>query len=87
MAAALDHLVVIIKTESDYLILSHSHLIESLVAKGMGSGGRPLHGLESQLCHQLKILSMLLNLSMSQFPYYKMGMIICLSHKVIVSIN
>ena len=35
MGAVLDHLMVIIKTESNYLILSRSNLIDSVVAKGL----------------------------------------------------
>lgn len=83
MRVALDHLVVIIKTESNYLILSLSNLIESMVAKDMGSGGR-LCELES---HYLITLSRPFNLSVLQFPHYKVGMIICFSHEVIVRIN
>lgn len=43
MRAALDHLQVIIKTKSNYLILSRSNLIASIVSEDMaprGYGGR-----------------------------------------------
>lgn len=55
MRADLDHLMVIIKTESNYLILSCSNLIERVVGKSMDSGGKRLR-FESHPCHRLTIL-------------------------------
>ena len=86
MGAASRYLMVIIKTERDHLIWSHSDLIESLVAAGLGPGGR-LRGLESQRCLYLTALSKLLGLSVPQFPHYKTGMMVYLPPEVIVRIN
>lgn len=81
MRAALDHLEVIIKTESNYLILSRSNLITSMLAEDMGSGEDGGGGGGQAVWIRIPALSWsynlskLLNLFVPQFPHYKMGML------------